>query len=261
MGANLNFTVENMEFFLLVLARISAFTASAPFFNSRNIPRKVKAFFSIFVAILVFQVLEYEPLSYIGVIGYASLIIKEAIAGLLVGFMANFCTYILSLSGQMIDMEIGFSMVNEFDPSTSINTTITGNLYSNLIMLMILATYMHHYILDALIDTYQIIPVGEAAFQHDMYQIMLEGMVDYFIIGFRIILPFFAATLIVNVVLGILARISPQMNMFVIGMQLKVLVGLTIMLIAVSMLPQVADMIFGEIKKLMSLIIASMGYA
>jgi flagellar biosynthetic protein FliR len=76
-------------------------------------------------------------------------------------------------------------------------------------------------------------------------------MSDYIIIGFRIILPIFASILLLNAVLGIMAKVSPQMNMFAIGMQLKIIVGLSVIFFTVGMLPDAADFLFTEMKKMM----------
>ena len=80
---------------------------------------------------------------------------------------------------------------------------------------------------------------------------MLKFITDYFIIGFRIVLPVFAAILVVNTILAILAKIAPQMNMFVIGMQLKIFVGLFVMILIIEMVPSVADFIFNEMLTLL----------
>ena len=80
---------------------------------------------------------------------------------------------------------------------------------------------------------------------------MVRYMTDYFIIGFRIVLPIFAAILLVNTILAILAKIAPEMNMFVIGMQMKVLVGLFVMTIVIELVPSVADFIFNEMIDMM----------
>lgn len=242
----MSISISQLEFFFMILVRISAFLYTAPFFSLKNVPRRVKTGLSVMIAFVLFQVLPYEPLVYDGLIGYAIIIAQEALAGAVLGFVANLCYQILAFVGQLIDMEIGFSMVNEFDPVTSAQVTITANLFSYAVMLMLFATYMHHYIIKALIDTYQLIPVGKAAVNPGVFQVMVKFMTDYFIIGFRIILPVFASMLIVNSILAILAKVAPQMNMFVVGLQLKVLVGLAALLITIGMLPGVADFIFDK---------------
>jgi flagellar biosynthetic protein FliR len=155
-------------------------------------------------------------------------------------------------------MEIGFSMVTEFDPASNVSSTITATLYTNAVTLLMMVTYMHHYVLKAFIETFELIPLGSVQLQPDMYKIMLTFMGDYFILGFRIVLPVFATLLILNVVLGILAKVAPQMNMFSIGMQLKVAGGLCILFIVISLLPQVSDIIYSEMQKMFQLVTTSM---
>ena len=148
----------------------------------------------------------------------------------------------------MIDMEIGFAMAMEMDPTTQVQTTITSTFFSAIFLLMFLASDMHYFVIDALVDSYDLIPIGGAVLQPSLYQIFLKFITDYFIIGFRIILPVFACILIVNVVLGILAKVAPQMNMFVIGMQIKVFAGLALLTIVMSLFPGVVDFLFEEMQ-------------
>lgn len=249
------FTVENLEIFLLIVVRMSAFVVVAPFYGMTNTPMRVKAGFSLAVSVILFQVVDYKDVTYTGVIGYAGLVVQEAIVGLLIGYFANICSTILNFAGQIIDMEIGFSMVNVLDPVSNIQTTITGNFYSYLVMLMMLISNMHHFLIEAFVHAYDTIGIGEAIFRPDMYRIMVMYMVDYFVIGFRIVLPVFASILLVNVVLAILAKVAPQMNMFVIGIQLKILVGLVILFFMIGMLRSISDAIFLEMEKMMSTII------
>ena len=90
--------------------------AVAPFYGTNNTPRRVKIGFSVMVAILLFQILERPALDYEGVFGFAVIIIREGITGLLIGFAASVCNSIILLAGNMIDMEIGLSMATEYDP-------------------------------------------------------------------------------------------------------------------------------------------------
>lgn len=248
----MSFTIENIEFFLLILVRISGFVFSAPFFSLPNVPRRVQIGLSFFIAVVIYGSLDKYTLEYSGVIGYAGLVIVEFAIGVIIGFFMSCCIMILSFAGQIIDMEVGFSMANVMNPAMNMNTTVTGNLYTYFIMLILLATDLYRYILRAMLDAFTFIPVGKAVFDIRIYTVMATLMKDYFIIGFRIVLPVFAAMLIVNVVLGVLAKVAPQMNMFVIGMQLKIFVGLIILALAARYIPTVADMIYEEMKMLVN---------
>ncbi len=207
---------------------------------------RVKAIIAIALAILVFHIVPYREVTYSTTIGYALVVLSEMLAGIIMGFMANVAYYILAFAGQIIDQEIGFSMVNQYDPITSTQVTITGNLYTYAVMLMLFATNLHQYLVRALTDSFTVLPVGAVSLDMGIYELMKRFMGDYFVIGFRIILPVFASMLVVNTVLAILARVAPQMNMFVIGMQLKVFVGLAVLVLMIMMITGVADLIFRE---------------
>ena len=119
-------------------------------------------------------------------------------------------------------------------------------------MLMLIVSGMHRFILQALIDTYELIPVNGAVFREDaLLAAMMQFMSDYIIIGFRICMPIFIVILILNVVLGVLAKVSPQLNMFSVGIQIKILVGFAVIFLTAGMLPSAADFIFTEMKRMM----------
>ena len=239
-------SLDHLEFFLLILVRISGFMVAAPVFSLRNVPMRVKTLLAIAIAFVVFHVVPYQEIAYSTAIEYATVVVTEMLAGVIMGFMANVAYYILSFAGQIIDQEIGFSMVNQYDPITSTQVTITGNLYTYAVMLMLVITDMHHYLIRALTDSFQVLPVGSVVIDFNLYEVMQRFVVDYFVIGFRIVLPIFASLLVVNTILAILARVAPQMNMFVIGMQLKVFVGLLVLVLMVMMITGVADLLFRE---------------
>ncbi len=247
----MSFSLQQLEFFLTIVVRMSGFIFTAPFFGLRNVPLRVKVGLTMAMAVLMFSVLPYEPLEYAGVIGFALLIVQELLCGLILGFVANICYQILAFSGQILDMEIGFSMVNEMDPVTSAQVTVSGNLYSYAVMLMLMVTYMHHYLLEALIDSYALVPIGKMTLNPMIYSVVVKLVGEYFVLGFRIVLPVFAAMLIVNSVLAILARVAPQLSMFVIGIQLKVFVGLTVMVVMIKMIPGIASLIFDKMLEVM----------
>lgn len=244
----MSFTVEYLEYILLVLVRISMIIAIAPFFSNTNIPRKVKIAISFFVSVIVINTVDYTGITYDGVIGYTILVLKEAITGALIGTGSGICIYILNFSGHMIDMEIGFAMAQEMDPLTNVNSTLTTNFFTCIFMLMFMASDMHYYVLDAIFDSYKLIPIGGAKIDGSLLNVMIGYITDYFVIGFRIILPIFSCILIINIVLGILAKVAPQINMFVVGMQLKLFVGLTVLFFILSLLSGVVDFLFKEMQ-------------
>lgn len=256
---NISFTLQDFEYFFLILVRMSAFIAVAPYFSMSQVPTKVKVGIAFSVSMLLWFMVPEGTIVYETVIDYAVIVLKEAVVGLLIGFAASLCNYIILFAGRIIDMDMGFAMVNVFDPVTKEQVSISGTLYNYLIMLCLLCSGMHTYVLRALIDSYQLIPINEAVFNiNGLYQGMLEFLSDYVIIGFRICLPIFMSIMVLNVVLGVLAKVAPQMNMFVVGMQLKILTGLVVMFVTVYLLPSISNFIFSETKKMLVTFIESM---
>lgn len=240
----MSFTVENLEFYLLILIRIASFILAAPIFSFHTIPVKVKLVISVLLSLVVIQAVPVVKLEYVGILGYSVLVLKESIVGLVLGFMCNICMYIVSFAGQLMDIEMGLSMAMIFDPLTNNQVTVTGNMYSYFVMLIMVVTNMHHYILRAIVDTFKYFNIGEAVYNGLLPQMAVEFMANYFMIGFRIVLPMFACMLVINVVLGVLSRAAPQMNMFVVGLQLKVLVGILLLLIIVPTISTVTNFVF-----------------
>jgi flagellar biosynthetic protein FliR len=244
-------SIENFEVYLLILVRITGFIFTAPFFSLRNVPVRVKAGLGIFIASIVFYTMETPQLEYSTIIEFSILVVKEALAGAILGLFANIAYYILNFAGQMLDMQIGFSMINELDPVTSVQSTISANFYGYLVLIIMMVTNLHLYFLKAVINSFDVIGIGKVNLNPELYKVMVQFITDYFVIGFRIILPVFAAILMIDTILAILAKIAPQLNMFVIGMQIKIFVGLAVMLLVIGALPGIADFIFEEMVKML----------
>lgn len=255
-----SFSIYDLEYFLLILIRVSCFVFIAPFFSMTNVPMRVRIALSVFTSILLYQSLTpAEAIIYDSVMEYALIVMKEAITGLLIGFSANICVTIINFAGSLIDMETGLSMATLLNPTTREQTSISGVLYQYAFMMILIASGMYRYLMGALADSFILIPVNGAIFHSDkLLDSMLTFLCDYVIIGFRIILPIFCVMLLLNATLGIMAKVSPQMNMFAVGLQLKILVGTGIMFFTISMLPGAVDFIFQEMKTMIESFVGGM---
>ena len=239
---NFTFALEQFELFVLILIRLASFVFAAPFFNMANVPRKVKAGFALCLTVLVYSLFPDMTVEYNGMIDYAIIFVEEMIVGILLGAVTSFCVQIIMFAGKIIDMQVG----------------IMGNFYYYMMMLLLIISGMHQYLVAAIVETYKVIPIGGVKFGAGIYTAIISFMSDFFVIGFRIALPVFSAILMLNCVLAILAKVSPQMNMFVVGMQLKIFVGIFVILFTISMLPSVSDFILDEIERLFAMLVRGM---
>ena len=253
---NYSVALQEFELFILILVRISTFVYAAPFFNTANTPNRVKIGFSFALAILVYTLDLGITYTYSGMLDYAAIVLSEV--GLLLGYAANACVQIIMFSGHIIDVDMGISMATIFDPTTKTQVGIMSNLYYYLLALLLILSGVYRYLVSEIVDTYKVIPIGQAAFRPSLYTTIVDFIGDYFVIGFRIALPMFACMMLLNCILGVLARIAPQMNMFVMGMQLKIFVGIIVVTFTLVMLPSVSNYIFQEIRTIMVQIVNSM---
>ncbi|MGN0131772.1 MAG: flagellar biosynthetic protein FliR [Lachnospiraceae bacterium] len=247
------FSMYELEFFLLILVRVTCFVFSAPFFNMNNTPKRIKVALGFFLSYLIYQTLQpHDTVVYNTVFEYALIVLKEGITGLLIGLSAGICNSIILFAGRMVDMEIGLAMASEYDPTTKETASVSGIFYEYVVLMLLVVTNLHQYLIKALVETFTLIPINGAVFHTDkLLEAMISFMSDYINIGFRICLPVFCVMLITNCILGIMAKVAPQMNMFAVGMQIKLLMGLGVMFLTIGMLPYISDFIFTEMKTMM----------
>ena len=188
---DVNFSLIDFEYILLITVRIASFVFVAPFFSQKGVPARAKVGFCFLVAVILFQVVPPPERVFTGVMGYGVAVLKEGITGLLIGFAAYICNSIVVYAGNLIDMDIGLSMAQQYNPDMSMQFTATGNLYYYLIFALLIATGMDKYLLRVVCDSFYVVPIGGAVFEWDSLLLsMTTYMTDLFVIGFRIFYQF-----------------------------------------------------------------------
>ena len=256
---NYDFSYGDLEVFLLIVVRIMTFIFVCPFFGGRQTPNLVKIGYGLLLSVLLYGAVPFYPPNYNTVVGYTVIVLKEVMVGLLIGFAVTLCQQIAAFAGSIVDMQIGLSMVSMMDPASNQQVTITGTIYTQYLTMALIITGMYQYILRALADSFTLIPINGAVINSDkMLLVLVNFLKDYTVIGFRICLPVFIITFITNVVLGVLAKVSPQMNMFSVGIQIKIVVGLVVMTFTVAMLSDAANFILINTKEMIQEFVKSM---
>lgn len=256
----MSFTISTLtlEAFLLVLVRVACFISIAPVFGHNSLNTRMKISIAFFVSLILYQVVDVSLPVYSDVLGYSTLVLEEALVGLLLGFVAGLSMKALAIAGEFIDREIGFSMATTFDPNQGM-VTITGELYDKIVCLVIMISNLHYYILSAAAQSFELVPVGRIVLNPDLlYTSLIQFIVQVFMIGFRIAMPVFLGATMLNVILGVLAKSSPQMNMFAIGMQLKVFVGLFLLAVCIMFVPNIANYIMERMRDMIQTILGGL---
>ncbi len=240
-----------LEAFILIFVRLLGMVVMAPVFRNRNVPYIVKiGFVFLLTNILLTSVPISSDISIEKSLVFSSLMAKELLVGVVIGFSAYMVFSIFVMVGQFIDMQMGFSMVSMFDPLNRVQITVTANLYSYVFTLILLVTNFHHFILRSLIESFDLIPLGAYVYNPALTNNFVDYMSRYFILTMTFAAPIVFVTLITNVVLGILARVVPSLNMFVIGFPLKIFFGLVTVLIMFTAFSAMSDILISDSQKM-----------
>ncbi len=222
-----------LGFFLLIFTRVSGIFTTAPIFGSRNLPVYVKAGVSLLIAYMVMPMV-YTPAATIPdqFLRYVLVVAGEFLLGLILGWVCSLIFSAVQMAGQLLDMQIGFGIVNVLDPQFGQQIPLVGNFKYILALLTFLATNGHHVFLSALFNSFKIVPVSGVSFHASLSELIIDMVFAIFITALKISLPVLVAILLTDVALGILAKTMPQMNIFVVGVPGKIFVGLFILALA-----------------------------
>lgn len=224
----------DFPYYFLLLARMLGLFASAPFFGGRSIPALVKIGLSFFLSFLLFPVLPV-PSGNGQLLPWLLMLITETMVGIAIGFVSNLTFYAIQVAGQFIDMQLGIGFANVVDPQSGIQVPIMGNFKQALAMLIFLAINGHHWLLEAVFYSYEVLPLGKIQMQGELPEVFATLFLHFFIIALQISIPAVGAVFITDIILGIVSRTIPQMNVFVVGMPLKIFVGLFVVMLAIPL--------------------------
>ncbi|SEN32517.1 flagellar biosynthetic protein FliR [Paenibacillus sp. OV219] len=253
--------LQGFPIFLLIFCRITAFFVVAPVFSTRNVPKTFKLGLCFFVSLLVFLTYGLKQ-TIVPDAEYILAIFREILAGVLLGFTAYMFFTIINTAGSFIDMQIGFGMANILDPMTGVSAPLLGNFKGMVATLVFLSINGHHFLLSALIQSYEWIPLSNTLFAHvhsgSISTFLTTMLVQSFMLALQMSAPLVVAMFLTDVGLGFLARTAPQYNVFVIGIPIKLLVGLLMLSVMMPGLiiiyEHLFDQMFTAMQKLFSIL-------
>lgn len=251
---------EQIHIFVLILARVLGILMLNPVFGARYIPSQLKIGLSAVVSLMVLAVLKPGPVhTPDNVIAYGLLVAGEAVVGLSIGIVSVFLFSAIQLAGQLIDMQMGFSIVNVIDPMFGTSVPVMGNFKNLIAMLIFLITNSHYYVFAAILKSFQYIPLFGYSYHSSATQVAVDLFGGTFSTAVKISLPVVGVLLIADVAMGILARTVPQMNIFIVGFPVKISVGIIVVMLSlplfVYLLKSMFDNSFADLLRL----IRSMG--
>ncbi len=228
---------ESFPTYLMVFFRIIGFLIIAPLFSSRNVLSMMKAALAMLISILVVPTMVDTPFLTIesSLLLFFIYALSEFAIGLSIGFIATLFFDAINLAGQLIDMQMGFGIVNVVDPQSGAQMPVMGTFKYFLTMFFYLSLNGHILLLDVLIKSYEIIPLGNFSVDITLMNFIIYVTTNLFVIALKIALPYVGALFAADFILGIIARTVPQMNVFMIGMPLKIGIGFILSIVIIPL--------------------------
>lgn len=243
--------------YLLIFCRIASFFMLAPVFSIRNVPLQFKVGLVVFLSFIVFGVVGVNTeAAFNG--EYVVAILRETLIGLAIGYIAYLFFTALQVAGSFVDLQMGFGIANVVDPVTGAQSPLIGNFKFFIAILLFLSFNGHHYLLMAIMDSYEWIPLHSGFFNTihtgELSHFLIKSFITMFYLAFQMAAPLIAALFLVDVAFGILAKTAPQFNIFVVGFPVKIVVGFLILAIMVTsylyLFQHLFEKLFSSIRQL-----------
>ncbi|MFA5512090.1 MAG: flagellar biosynthetic protein FliR [Candidatus Kapaibacterium sp.] len=220
----------------LIFIRILGMMAAAPVFRSVAINAKVKVFLAAVMALIMTNVYaESQPVIEFDVFNVSVIALKEFFFGVLIGFSANMVFFAARFAGGLIDMEMGYNTSMLFDP-TNINPTLVGEFKDLITLMLFFFINGHHYLIESLHASFHIVPISKFFISDITVRHLTAMMVTVFVLAMKFAAPVLVALFSANLSLALLARVAPQTNIFILSFQVKIIVGLSMLLLSLPIM-------------------------
>jgi flagellar biosynthetic protein FliR len=228
---------------LTIGVRLSGLMLFAPFFGSVVIPSRVKAILVLALSVLLFptcgQRLGVHALS-----DWPFLVFTEFLIGVGMGIATNLVFEAVQLTGQVLGIQMGYSLINLLDPQTQVDITVVALFYQSIVMLLFLRMDVHYWLLHAIGNSYLYLPAGATHLSSLFTTNVFKTGGEVFSLGIQIAAPVLSATLVADIVLGLLGKASPQMPLMMLGPAVKSLLGLLILIATLKYWPDLFYRLF-----------------
>lgn len=226
---SVNLAIEEINLFALIFCRCGGMIFFNPLLSRKNIPNQFKAALVLGMAVLITPTITTATLPSMEGISLLFAMIKELLIGICFGFLFQIYYYMLFVAGDVIDMGFGLSMAKAFDPATHIQLSLSGNFFQLMFVVYFFITDCHLVFIRLIISTFDLVGLGGYELGSDVGQFICTQFVYAFGLIMHLALPFVAASFILEITMGILMKLIPQINVFSIHFQFKILLGFSLL--------------------------------
>lgn len=229
------------------MGRVAGIFASTPMFGGKAVPMRVKAGMAFVMTMVLYPVIRgHIPPLPTDSLSLIILVIRETLIGISLGLISQAIFAAVEFCGQMIGMQMGFTMVSLFDPTMGAQTAVIAVFQTLLATIIFMALGAHHIFIRSIVESYQLLPMGNWHMSGPLLQFITSIVTGVFILGIKLAAPVLVALLATTIILGIMARIFPQMNVFIISMPLNIGIGFLIIGASLMLFNHTLEIAFGQ---------------
>jgi flagellar biosynthetic protein FliR len=228
---------------LTISVRLTGLMLFAPFFGSAAMPVRIKAMLVIALTALLYPSVSHEITAQT-IANWPFVIFTELLIGMGMGIATNLIFEAVQLTGQILGVQMGYSLVNILDPQSQVETTVVAMFYQSIVMLLFLRMDVHYWLLRAVGNSFRYVPPGSAHLNSLFTVSILNTVGDMFGLGIQIAAPVLSATLAADIVLGLLGKSSPQMPLMLLGPAVKSLLGMLVLIATLKYWPDLFHRLF-----------------
>ncbi len=225
---------------MIALARVSGLLVVAPFLGSNWVPARVKAGLAFLLTMFMVPLVP-APAPLAGTAAVAILLGGEFIIGFILGFTLQLLVDAAILAGQVCGVQMGYSLASVLNPDSEADSTVLSTLYQLVVLLLFIHFSVPHWLLRGLARSFDYLPPGHFSLSLPTVSALLRFASGTFVVGMQIAAPVVVASLFTDVALGFLGKASPQLPVLFIGISLKNLLGLALLVGAISFWPRFFD--------------------
>lgn len=226
--------VDQFQLFLVVLTRVAGFIGAIPVFTSSQSPLQVRVGLTFAVALLLFPLMSIElpPVSF-SPLPFAIFLVSELLLGIIMGLSARLVFTAVEYGATVIGYQMGFAAANVFDPSGERQIALISQFQNVFAILIFLAVDGHHLFLRLAVRSYELLPPGQLDLSGEAVPYLIDLTTRMFILGIQFSAPVLAILLLSGLILGALARVFPQLNVFLLSFPLNI--GTAFIVIALTL--------------------------
>lgn len=226
--------VDKIQLALICLARVAAIIGSMPVFGSGQVPARAKTLLALMLTALILPAVEsYLPADAFTPLSLGLLVANETLLGIMLGFVARLVFTAVEFGGTIVGYQMGFAAANVYDPQNQRQVSLLSQFQNVIAILIFLVLDIHYVFIRVLVDSYQLLPPGLLDFSAGAIPFVMELTSRMFVLAIRFSAPILAVLLLSGLVLGILSRVFPQLNVFMLSFPINI--GLAFIIIGLTL--------------------------